>query len=59
MDKMGGFDNYILLTKPKNLDSLYGEYLRRLMMHTLTDPTFKVNYIQKSRPVKHEVQRRH
>jgi large subunit ribosomal protein L28 len=26
--KMGSFDNYILCTKPKDLDSKYGEYLR-------------------------------
>lgn len=35
MERMGGFDNYVLLTKPKNMDSLYGEYLRRLMMFKL------------------------
>ena len=30
--KYGGFDNYILLTEPEKLDSLYGEYLRILML---------------------------
>lgn len=58
IDKYGGFDNYVLLTKPKNLDSVYGEYLRRLMMFRLQDPKFKVNYIQKSKPVTHKVERR-
>jgi len=48
--KYGGFDNYILLTKPKNMDSLYGEYLRKLMMTKLNDPTYKVPYITKSLP---------
>ncbi|KAL4459806.1 hypothetical protein ABPG74_003332 [Tetrahymena malaccensis] len=58
IDKYGGFDNYVLLTKPKNMDSLYGEYLRKLMMFKLKDPSFNIPYIQKSSPVKHSVERR-
>jgi large subunit ribosomal protein L28 len=46
--KMGGFDNYILLTKPHHLDSVYGEYLRWLMLKKLNDPSFTVPYIAKS-----------
>lgn len=49
MRKVGGFDNYILLTKPKNLDSIYGEYLRILMLKKLNNPEFDVPYIAKSR----------
>lgn len=48
--KYGGFDNYVLLTKPSNMDSLYGEYLRTLMMTKLKEPEFKVPYIVKSKP---------
>lgn len=42
---MGSFDNYILCTKPINLDSKYGEYLRELMLRKINDPHFKVPYI--------------
>ena len=38
--KCGSFDNYILLTKPKDLDSVYGEYLRKLMLTKINDPFF-------------------
>ena len=40
--KFNGFDNYILMTKAKKLDSLYGEYLRKLMLKKLNDPSFVV-----------------
>ncbi len=46
----GSLDNYVLLTHPKELDSIYGEYLRRLMLLKLNDPEYKVPYIVKSRP---------
>lgn len=36
--KYGGFDNYILLTKPKNMYSMFGEYLRRVMLDKLNNP---------------------
>lgn len=36
--KMGSFDNYILCTKPKDLDSKFGEYLRELMLRKINDP---------------------
>jgi len=49
--KYGGFDNYILLSKAENLDSIYGEYLRTLMMKKLQDPEFDVGYVVKSRPI--------
>jgi large subunit ribosomal protein L28 len=38
--KVNGLDNYILMTKPKQLDSVYGEYLRRIMLKKLNDPGF-------------------
>lgn len=45
IEKMGGIDNYILCTKPKNLDSKYGEYIRELMLRKVNDPNFRVPYI--------------
>ena len=36
--KMGSFDNYILCTKPKDLDSKLGEYLRTIMLRKINDP---------------------
>jgi len=51
MTKYGGFDNYILLTKPENLDSMYGEYLRKLMLTKLNDDKFVVPYILKQKPM--------
>ncbi|KAM3146553.1 hypothetical protein pb186bvf_001522 [Paramecium bursaria] len=47
--KCGSFDNYILLTKPKDLDSVYGEYLRKLMLTKINDPFFQVKGILKGR----------
>jgi len=41
--KYGGFDNYILLSKPGNMQSLFGEYLRQIMYRTMMDPNFKVH----------------
>lgn len=35
--KMGSFDNYILCTKPKDLDSKFGEYLRTIMLRKIND----------------------
>lgn len=46
--KFGSFDNYILLTSPKDLDSIYGEYLRKLMLLKLNNPEFQVPYITKT-----------
>ena len=43
--KMGSFDNYILCTKPKFMDSKYGEYLRELMLRKINDENFRVPYI--------------
>ena len=45
INKMGSFDNYILCTTPKNLDSKYGEYLRELMLRKINDPHFRIPYI--------------
>lgn len=42
---MGSFDNYILCTKPYNLDSKYGEYLRELMLRKINDKNFRIPYI--------------
>ena len=43
--KYGGFDNYILLSKPKDMDSRFGEYLRRLMLIKLNNKDFEIPYI--------------
>ncbi len=51
MRKSGSFDNYILLTRTEDLDSLYGEYLRKLMLTKLNDPDFRVPYIVKSKRI--------
>lgn len=57
--KYGGFDNYLLLTKPQNMDSLYGEYLRKLLMTKLNNPEFEVPYIVKSRPIRFKAHRKY
>jgi ribosomal protein L28 len=36
--KLGSFDRYILLTKPKDLDSKIGEYYREIMLRKINDP---------------------
>ena len=46
MRKYGGFDNYILLTKPEKLDSIFGEYLRALMLRKLNNKEFTIGYIR-------------
>jgi len=43
--KMGSFDNYILLTPPKQLDSKMGEYYRTLMLRKVNDPDYRVPYV--------------
>ena len=43
--KMGSFDNYILCTKPKDLDSKFGEYLRTIMLRKINDDDYKIPYI--------------
>ncbi|CAD8145731.1 unnamed protein product [Paramecium octaurelia] len=50
--KAGSFDNYILLTKPQDLDSIYGEYLRKLMLTKINDPSFEIPHVLKARPHK-------
>ena len=40
--KYGGFDNYILMVKPDKSQSLFGEYLRRLMYMKLNNPEIDV-----------------
>lgn len=45
MRKYGGFDNYILLTKPKNMYSIFGEYLRRVMLHKLNHPSLDLKHL--------------
>lgn len=49
MRKYGGFDNYILMTEPKNLDSKYGEYIRKLLLLKLNNEDFKVPYITRTK----------
>ena len=34
----GSFDNYILLTKPEKMVSMFGEYLRELMIRKINNP---------------------
>lgn len=36
--KLGSFDRYILLTKPKDMDSKIGEYYREIMLRKINDP---------------------
>lgn len=45
INKMGSFDNYILCTKPKDLDSKFGEYLREIMLRKINDPEYRLPYI--------------
>jgi hypothetical protein len=59
MRKYGGFDNYILLTKPQKMDSLYGEYLRKLMLTKLNNPEFEIPYIVKSKPIEIDARRKY
>ena len=47
INKYGGFDNYVLMAQPEKLDSIYGEYLRRIMLKKLNDPGFKVPHLVK------------
>lgn len=42
--KYGSFDNYILLTKPKNMRSLFGEYLRKMMLEKLNNPDLTLKH---------------
>lgn len=49
--KVGSFDQYILLTKPKDLDSKLGEYLRTLMLKKINDPEYRIPYIIGTKPV--------
>jgi len=43
--KMESIDNYILCTKPKDLDSKFGEYLRTIMLRKINDPSYRLPYI--------------
>ena len=45
--KFGGFDNYILLREEHKMQSIYGEYLREMMLRKLNDPQFKVKEVYK------------
>lgn len=49
IQKHGSFDNYILCTKPKDLDSKFGEYLRELMLRKINDPEYRLPYILKTK----------
>lgn len=44
--KYGSFDNYILLTKPENMQSLFGEYLRKIMLQKLNNPNIDFHNCQ-------------
>ena len=43
--KAGSLDNYLLKTKPENLDSKFGLHLRDLIKKKKKDPNFAVPYI--------------
>ena len=43
--KRGSFDNYILQTKSKHIDSKFGLYLRSLMLQKQRNPQFQVPII--------------
>lgn len=43
--KAGSLDNYLLRTKPKDIDSKFGLYLRGLIEKKKKDPEFEVPYI--------------
>ena len=40
--KRGSFDNYIMGTKPKDLDSKFGIFIKSMMKSKLKDPKFKL-----------------
>lgn len=40
--RLGSFDNYILLTAPKDMVSMFGEYLRELMLRKLNNPKLDI-----------------
>jgi large subunit ribosomal protein L28 len=42
--KYGGFDNYILLTKPQNMQSMFGEYLRKIMLEKINNPSIDLDH---------------
>lgn len=43
--KMGSIDTYILCTKPKVLDSKFGEYLRTVMLRKINDDEYRLPYV--------------
>lgn len=43
--KRGSFDNYIMKTKPKQLDSKFGIYIKQLMKQKIKDPQFQIPVI--------------
>ena len=36
--RYGTFDNYILISKPEHMQSVFGEYLRKLMIEKINNP---------------------
>ena len=44
--KAGSLDNYLINTKPEDIDSKFGLYLRELISKKKTDPEFAVPYIK-------------
>ena len=44
--KAGSLDNYLLRTKPQDIDSKFGLYLRSLIKQKQKDPNFAVPYIK-------------
>lgn len=46
--KAGSLDNYLLQTKPADIDSKFGLHLRELIKRKQADPSFEVPYIKGS-----------
>ena len=43
--KKGSFDNYIMTTRARTLDSKFGQYIRSLMKQKIKDPKFRIPVI--------------
>ena len=44
--KAGSLDNYLINTKPEDIDSKFGLYLRDLIKQKKADPEFAIPYIK-------------
>ena len=46
--KKGSFDKYILESKPKVIDSKFGQFIRKLMIEKKRNPLMDIPYIPRS-----------